>query len=249
MTPDSPPALPLADVPELRRRSEAIAEVVRQRLVSHLDTLRSVFAPERIFGRLAGGRLDLPGSDQAVAELQDQFRAFAAAPFNLTEPFEASWLSLVSNSLEVQPYEYPHAVGGKTITITSPVRWVVGYKTHYSLARARQVLSGREPVRSDYLRLFVVNALVLQSVINRSPGLARLLADLRFEVRTDKASDLRGLPITTVGACLPSFRPPDDVLSAAMAFSGVAAFIELIDLQAARQLNDPFRDLLNPLLG
>jgi hypothetical protein len=48
---------------------------------------------------------------------------------------------------------------------------------------------------------------------------------------------------------VPSFRPSDEVILAATRFSGVPAFIELIDVEAARMLPDPLKARIEEILG
>ena len=47
------------------------------------------------------------------------------------------------------------------------------------------------------------------------------------------------LPLLTIAACLPSFRSADDLILAVSAFSGVPAFIELLDVDAVMILAGP----------
>src|SRR6266850_4174795 len=228
-------SLTLPELPELRRKTEAVSQFLRQQIATHLETLRPLFAPERIFGKSAGGKVDVPGAERALTELQQSYRPFSHKPYDLPETLDTNWLSLVGNALELHPWEYVHQVQGKNITMSSPVRWVVNYRTNYTLAQVKNVLAGKETVRPEYLRQFVVNTLVLQLVLNRNPGLGQLFHDLRYELKTEIAPDLKGLPIVTITSCLTSFRPADDMIQAATAFSGVPAFIELLDTQALRQ--------------
>jgi len=132
--------------------------------------------------------------------------------------------------------------------MTSPLRWAVNFRTNYALAEIKNVLGGKDTVRLDYLRQFVVNALVLQLVFNRNPGLIQLFKDLRYEVKTEADPALKGLPIATITSCLESFRPADDLIQAATAFLGVPAFIELIDLNAAQAPKDMLKERLEELL-
>ena len=60
--------------------------------------------------------------------------------------------------------------------------------------------------------------------------------------------DTRQLPLVTIASCLPSFRPADDLILAATAFSGIPAFIELIDVDAAHSLGDPFKARVEEML-
>ena len=80
-------------------------------------------------------------------------------------------------------------------------------------------------------------------MLERFDEISPLLADLRYEVRSEKVEGLGELPITTVRiASLTSFRPSDSVIATATRFSGVPAFIELIDFEAARRMADPLRE-------
>lgn len=233
--------LSLPELPELRRKTEAVSRFLREQIAGHLETLRPLLAPERVFGKSAGGKLDVPGAERALAELRQNYKPFAAKPYDLPETLDPNWLTLVGNALELHPWEYTHAIDGKPITITSPMRWVVLHRTNYTLAQFKNVLGGKEPVRPEYLRQFVVNALVLQLALHRHPGLTQLFSDLRYELTTSAHPELQKLPLVTITSGVSSFRPADDLIQAATAFSGVPAFIELIDIHAIRQAGDPLK--------
>jgi hypothetical protein len=241
-------ALSLQDLPELRRKTEAVSRFLKQQIAGHLETLRPVLTPERIFGKYAGGKTEVSGTERALSELQQRYKPFTSKPYDLPSNFDTQWLTLVGSSLDLHPWEYAHQVQGKSIAMTSPLRWVINYRTNYNLAQVKSVLGGKETARPEYLRLFVVNALVLQLVLDRNPGLAQLFADLRYELKVENPADLRGLPVVTITSSLPSFRPSDDIIAAATAFSGVPAFIELIDLNAARAPKDVLKERLEELL-
>lgn len=241
-------ALSLQEVPELRRKTEAVSRFLKQQIAGHLETLRPVLTPERIFGKYAGGKVEVNGADRALAELQQRYKPFTSKPYDLPSTFDSQWLTLVGSALDLHSWEYAHQIQGKTISMTSPLRWVINYRTNYTLAQVKSVLAGKETARPEYLRLFVVDALVLQLVLDRNPGMAQLFTDLRYELKVETPADLRGLPVVTITSSLPSFRPPDDIISAATAFSGVPAFIELIDLSAAQAPKDVLKQRLEELL-
>jgi hypothetical protein len=245
---DTSKPLALEDLPELRRKTEAVSGFLREQIAAHLETLRPLFAPERAFGKYAGGKVDVPGVERTFADLQQSYKAFTHRPYDLPETLDPNWLTLVGNAPELHPWQYAHQVQGKPITMSSPVRWVVNYRANYTLAQVKAVLEGKETVRADYLRQFVVNALVLQVALNRSPGLVQLFNDLRYEIKTETPPDLKGLPIVTITSCLTSFRPADELISAATAFSGVPAFIELLNLDAVQTPKDSLKDNLQRLL-
>lgn len=241
-------AVTLQELPELRRKTEAVSRFLREQITAHLETLRPLFAPERILGKYAGGKVDVPGTERAWVELQQSYKPFAKKPYDLPETLDPNWLTLVGNALELHPWDYIHQPQGKTITMTHPVRWVVNYRTNYSLAHIKSILSGKETARPEYLRQFVLNALVLQMTLSRNPGLGELFRDLRYELKTESTPDVNGLPLVTINSCLTSFRPADDLIVAATAFSGVPAFIELLDTDALTQPKDVLRSRLEALM-
>jgi hypothetical protein len=104
----------------------------------------------------------------------------------------------------------------------------------------------RPPIETR--RQFVVNALVMQVAIARNPGLAELMDGLHYRLQTEAFPGLDRLPLVTLTSPLPSFRPSDDVIREATGFSGVPAFIELLDIEAIRQLRDPLREQIDRLL-
>jgi len=240
--------LTLQELPELRRKTDAVSRFLKQQIAGHLETLRPLLSPERVFGKYAGGKSEAAGAERALEELKKNYKAFTRKPYDLSDTFDTSWLGLVGSSLELHPWEYAHDVQGKPITMTSPLRWVINYRTNYNLIQVKSALAGKETVRPEYLRLFVVNALVLQLLLAQNPGLVQLFADLRYELKTETPADLSGLPVVAIASNLPSFRPPDDMISAATAFSGVPAFIELIDLNSVHTAKDTLRERLESLM-
>jgi hypothetical protein len=240
--------LTLQELPELRRKTEAVSRFLKQQIAGHLETLRPLLSPERLFSRYAGGKSEVVMAERALEELRKNYKGFTRKPYDLSDNFDTSWLGLVGNTLDLHPWEYTHEVQGKPIAMTSPLRWVVNYRTNYNLIQLKNALAGKETVRPEYVRLFVVNALVLQLLLGQSQGLVQLFADLRYELKTETPPDLFGLPLVTIASNLPSFRPSDDMISAATAFSGVPAFIELIDLDAAKAPRDVLKERLEELL-
>lgn len=240
------------ELTELRRKTEAVSKFLQEQLAAHLETLRPVLAPERVFSKFLGTKGDHALSDRAFAQLQQTYRPFSGRPFDIPTEFDPQWLTLVGNRLALYPWEYAHEARTdretKTITMASPVRWVVTFTGTYSLSQVRQGLGGKSERRVEHIRQFVVNALVTQLTINHAAGLGALFADLRYQLQTEYAPDLPKLPLTTITFGLPSFRPADDLILAATTFSGIPAFIELIDTDAASRLPDPLKTRLQELV-
>jgi hypothetical protein len=252
---DAPRPLTFQELPELRRKTEAISKFLQDQLSSHLETLRPILSPERLFGKYvgaAGVKGDAPAADRALAQLQQSYRPFSGPPFNLPSEFDPYWLTLVGSRVSLHPWEYAHPARtereSKTITMSSPVRWVVSFSSTYTLSHVRQAVAGKGERRPEHIRQFVVNALVMQLMMANTPGLLPLLADLRYQLSTDSLPDLPKLPLTTITSGLPSFRPPDDLILTATNFSGVPAFIELIDVDALYALPDPLKARIEELL-
>ena len=248
MSESHPSPLTLQELPELRRKTEAISLLLKRQIVGHFETLRPLLAPERIFGKIAGGKIEVPGADLALEELQQAYRNFTQKPYDLPADFNDNWLTLVGNALELHAWEYTHPIQGKSITMSSPIRWIVNYRSNLDLAQVKDVLTGKEAPRLDFLRQFVVNALVLQLLLARTPGLAPLFADLRYELKTESPADLGGLPVVTITSILSSFRPSDDLILPATAFSGVPAFIELVDLESLKAPKDLLKEKIDEVL-
>jgi hypothetical protein len=239
----------LQELPELRRKTETVAKLLRDQLTGYLETLRTLFAPDRVLGKLAGGRTEVPGAERALTELQQKYKAFENRPWGLSSTFDNSWLTLIGTGVEVQAWEYAISVSGQSITMTSPVKWALAYQSSATLPKAKTMLAGHDASRLEDLRQTVVNALVLQLLLARNPGLGQLFRDLRFEVATEQSPDLPGFPITTITSCLTSFRPADELIATVTAFSGVPSFIELIDAETIQQPRDILREKLQAALG
>ena len=167
--------------------------------------------------------------------------------------FEPEWLMQTGGRLELHRVEYVHeAAGGsgkKPIRITSPVRWILAFGSAITPFQAVQIGAGKEREPAGALKRYLANALVMQLMLARNPGLVDLFNDLRFELRTDHFPETGKLPFASVVSCIPSFRPSDELILAATEFSGVPAFIELVDLQAVETMRDPLKQHIEALMA
>ena len=245
----------ISELAERRVRTEAVSGWIRQRLEQHLEILRPAFDPRRLLGRHAGSsaaRDDVRGADAAMAQLSEHFRAVCGSPFTLRNELPPEVVAGIDRRLELYPFEYPHVASDgrepKTIRITSPLRWVLSYASDYTLAQIDRALAKQEERRESDLRQFVVNALVMSAMLEKFPPLRQILGDLRFEISTATRDGLGKLPLVTISSHLPSVRPPDDVMLQITGFSGVAAFIEVIERDPLANLRDPLREELEQLL-
>ncbi|MEO6787408.1 MAG: hypothetical protein ABI318_14855, partial [Chthoniobacteraceae bacterium] len=109
MSDESPKALTLQELPDVRRRTEGIARLLHDQLTHHLDLLWPLFSPERLLGKVTGAKADAPGAEMALAELQRKYREFVPKPFELPSELDPQWLTLIGNRLKLHQWDYIHA--------------------------------------------------------------------------------------------------------------------------------------------
>jgi hypothetical protein len=243
-------SLSIDELTDLRAKTETVSQFLRKRLEGHLATMRVAFAPRWVLGKhvRSGVREDQVGSDAALEQLKSRYAQYHGRPFLLPRELEDGPVS-IEGVLELHPWEYSLALGDKSVKMTSPVRWVVNYRCGYNLGQIRESIAAKQPLRAEDSRDFVLGALVLVMLLEKSPGLAELLTDLRYQVEVAPSEELGGLPIVSIHAGIPSFKPDDALILSATRFSGVPEFIELIDLGALDRLGDPFASAIRGVLG
>jgi hypothetical protein len=236
--------LKLEQLANLREKTEMVSQLLLNQLREHLETIRPLLAPRRLLGDYVRSPIkeDVIGADAVVRRLQEKYKEICGKPFALTPELDEAAVAMMESRIELYPWEYTHEAKNekesKTITITSPLRWALTYTSGYTLSQLRQALVGKVERRQEDVRQFLVNALVMQYVLAKFPGITRLLKDLRYDIKVDTCSGLGELPLVTITSVLPSFRPKDDILLAATSLSGVPAFVELIDFGAVSKLED-----------
>ena len=244
-------ALTIDDLVRLRATTEAVAKLLRDRLALQLEALRPVLSPRRLLGRhvRGGARDEVPGADRAFARLRERYAAACGRPFGLAKELEDELLSL-EPLIDIHPFEYAHTLegDGRIVAITSPVRWVIGYRAPYTLAQLEIAVAQRATLRPGDARQFLLGALALQDLLETFSELRELLRELRYEVAIEKRDSLGELPLVTLRSALPTFRPPDALIARAIQFSGVPAFIELVDGDAVGRLPDPLREAIKAAL-
>jgi hypothetical protein len=244
--------LSIEQLAELREKTDAVSALLRKQLAEHLETLRLLFSPRWLLGKhtRAGARDDIPGADRSYDELKAIYARHYGRPVLLPKEIPEGPLS-IDGRVDIYPWEYTIQAGaeGKTITMTSPVRWVANYRSGYSLSGLRRSVVSRETLRHDDAQEFVLNAIALRLLLEKNEALVRLLTDLRYAVTIEPCDGLGELPLVSIAAPLPSFKPDDDLILSATQFSGVPAFIELLDTDAVSGLQDPLRARIEAILG
>ncbi len=248
-----PPSITMEQLGDLRAKTEAVARSLRDHVTSCIETLRPLLAPGGLLGEhvRSGTRDDADHGDKAFEELKQRFAKYAGKPYSLPKELKIDPIS-VEGRLELHPWEYSHTLsdpaGDKTITMTCPLRWILVYRSGYNPSELRKLLLAQENRRAEDVRQFLTSAIALDMILTERPKIVQLLTELRYEVRVETAPGFASLPLVTVNACLPSFRPADDLIRTATQFSGVSAFIELLDLDAISRIKDPMKERIEAIL-
>src|SRR5262244_937433 len=100
--------LTFEELTTLRRKTEAVSKFLQERLAAHLETLRPILSPERVFSKFLGTKGDHALADRAFVQLQQNYRPFSTRPFDVPSEFDPQWLTLVGNRLALSPGEYTH---------------------------------------------------------------------------------------------------------------------------------------------
>jgi hypothetical protein len=233
---------------QLRQVTEKIVGALEKRLKEHLDILRPLFIPKKLFGTYIKSATmeEVPGSDKAFTELQEQYAAICEKPFGLPKKLHAP-LPSMSNQLEGTPFTYYLSFGNlkeKPANITAATRWILSYRGECPLNRLKAMVSGVEPQQADDMRQSLINHLTMVVFLKHYPALIQLLQDLRYGVEIRALSDFEGLPVVILKAPLETFLPPDDFIVQVTQLSGIPAFQELIDINAVDNIPDPLRAYL-----
>jgi hypothetical protein len=171
---DAARALTFEQLAQLREKTERLSKFLSERLKNHLNTLYPVLAPRRVFGRYLGSKEVIARAEEAYTQLVEKYREVSGSPFELRSDFDEEALSAMENGIEVHPWEYTRQAGDKTITISSPVRWVITYRSDYSLSEMRRLIASKGERRRQAVRHFLVNALTSQIVISQNPDTVQL---------------------------------------------------------------------------
>jgi len=254
MEDSSPSVLSIEQLAILRQKTEAASKVLDTHLKAFLDTMKPLLAPRRVLGRHVATREDVNISDRMLDQLKQQYgQVVGQTPFGMSMEFPVQTLGHLDNLPMVYAWEYRHTAKSptseKVLTISSPVRWILTYETGASPSLVRQMLEGKVERRTEALRQFVVNALAMGLLIQSYPGIGQLLSALRYRVQTETLPGYGPLPFVAIHACLDSFRPSDELLMTATAFSGVPAFVELIRTDSLQSYIDPITEQLRHILG
>jgi hypothetical protein len=232
----------------LRKLTRAVADLLRGEVKEHLATLGPLLRQRAVLGEHVKGSLKetVKGADAALKEVQSLYEALAPGqPFGLPRELKPP-LDVVGAAVELTPTEYAHEAKGereaKTVTVTSPLRWVLHY-SGCTPRRLRELLAERDRAGNE-LQQVVVHYLMLHVVLARQPGVVKIFRDLRMPISTGRLEGCGELPITYLSAAVATVRPPDDVIIENTEISGMDVFEEVLKTEDIVALRDPLRERL-----
>jgi hypothetical protein len=232
----------------LRKLTRATTDLLRGQIKEYLGTLAPLLRPQAILGGYIQGTTKdiVKGADLAFKELQALYESVAGSKlYNLPRELKPP-IDIVSTSLDmtVMEYEYTasHDNEGKSILITSPLKWVLTY-TGFAPGRLREMLAIRRRDVNE-LRSFVLHYLVMHVVVSKQSGISGILDALHFPMSSGRSPEFGDLPITYISSSVTTLRPPDDVIVESAEVSGMDAFEEIVNINDIARMRDPLKDRL-----
>ena len=241
--------IPLERLTTMRETSQAISQLLYQTLSGHLQALTPLFAPRKVFGEFMESAFKdkVPGADKNFAKVEASYKALCQAPFDIPSRLNTP-VPNIPNQLSLYPWCYPYRIGELTLSVRSPVRWILSYTASFDLARLLEQHIAKEKPRPDDLKTLLLTSLGIATLLELQGGLRNLLDGLGFAV-TIETSPLTGdMPIVVLNAPLPDFRPQDDMMKIVAQLSGRAAFEALVDIDEIATLEHPLKPRLQALL-
>lgn len=240
----------LQDLPRLRRITRGLAEALEPELRSHLEFLAPLLRPKRLLGDFVAGQSteSYPDAEDAYAELARIYEK-VYKPLHL-HPKLPKPIPSIRVRLEISPWEEVAAPGdAKQLTVVSPLTWVLSYPGACGVSELRAMLAGHQDRNDEEVRQFALNCGILSLLLERTPGFARLMRGLRYEVETRHLPECPDLAVPLIRSEIPSVRPPGQVMLEAAELAGLAIFEEVIDPDVLEQVKDPLQAKVEKLLA
>jgi hypothetical protein len=231
-----------------REVSQKISKSLAETLATYIAPLGPLLSPDRLLGNHMDGFIGLPvrAAEQSFRDLESKITKLCKEslkiPFRMKDP-----IPTIKSKLMVYPWEEAYQLGDRSITLSSPVKWILAYDypfTHSTLLRSSQ--AGKKPLAEE-VGQFALNSVILNMALERNSGIKAILNDLRFAVSIEKSPISGDLPYIVLEASVEAFRPPDDLITTVVQLSGTPAFEELVDLDRVDSIEDPLVKLIKGL--
>jgi len=245
-------AMTLEQLQALRRSSAKISEYMLQQTETYLQALRPALSPPRLLGEHIEhpGETNAPNADRAWAQLATRYKEVATKPFSIPRELRSP-LHPIDVSVVLYPWEYQHRCqlpdGERTVTVRCPAKWIVTYRSSYTLSQLREALEAGQ-ANKERTQEFILNALIMRELLQSTPGLPVLLDALRLELGEETSPETGALPFATLTAAIRSRLPEDKIVVQATELTGVNEFTELVDPESVKSLTDPVRERLQELI-
>ena len=235
-----------------RKLTRAIAELFARELNGYLHTLTPLINPRSVFGAFihGGPKSSTKNANKALNELESLYQQIRnAKPFNLRKQFDTP-IPLLSASAEITSYTYRYTArsegGEKDVVVTSPLKWVLSYEG-FGPNRLRELLTATTDTDGPTLQQTVLHDLLLSITLDKKPGVAALLAGLRFPLTVERHKDFGPLPFLVITSPLATSRPTDQIIIDTTEISGSPDFEEIVDPDQLNMLTDRLRDKIQEI--
>ncbi len=245
------------DIPKLltlRKNTNTISSYLEQELKSHITTLEPIFNPRLVFGEyISGTKLTVKSSNTSFKQLQETYQTLKQGKVFYDKLNELkSPMDLFGTSLELTRYEYTYKAKNddesKKIRMTTPLKWVLGYKNQ-GLLQLKELLTKPGHSRNADIGICVLHLLAMQSVIKQRKDLVKLLQALQFSVYSEFSAEFDKLPLVYIACPIKTIRPPDALIIQSTELSGMPVFEEVINPDDISQLTDPYKEQLLELVN
>ena len=234
---------------ELRAITDQVSKYLLRKTQSYLGAIRASLAPHRILGRYIEhpGNTSVKGADKVWARLCTAYSSVVKNPFSIpAELPERLWP--IDPVVELHAWQYQLELtskgGTKKISVDCPAKWVVSYRSDYTLSEMLGGLAEAQAADPRRSQRFVMHALVMGEVLRSVPGIETLLSDLRLKLGSETSDQTGKMPFTTITSSIGSYLPPKELVQLTTQVSGVPRFTEIIDPDSVSQFADPVRQEL-----
>lgn len=247
------PPVTTAQLHSLRKATERVSDYLRKQTTTYLNVLRPSLVPQRLLGRYIENpdMRTVTGADKAWSRLTTRYKRLATKPFSISSDLQSP-LPPIDPVVELHPWEYAYEVktdaGPETISVYSPAKWIVCYRSSLTPVQFRQAVDSDPARQKKQIQQFVVNSLVIAEVLKSLPGLEDLFTALRLKLSEENYPETGALPYVTLTWSVASYLPDDEIVSQTTQLSGVPRFTELIDTKGIGNLPDPLREQLQALI-
>ncbi len=245
------------DIPKLlkhRKITNTISSYLEQELKSHITTLEPIFNPKLVLGEyISGSKVAVKSSATSFKQIQETYKSLKQSKVFYDKLNELkSPIDLFGSSLELTQYEYTYQAtndnGGKAVRVTTPLKWVLGYKNQ-GLLQLKDLLSNTQTSRSSDIEICILHLLAMHTVFIQRKDITKLLQALRFSVYSEPSIKYGKLPLVFITCPIKTILPPDQLIIQSTELSGMPVFEEVIDPDDINQLTDPYKEQLLKLVN